>query len=381
MKSDKLPEEQVTSVLDRLKDIASGVMHAAEAHTVEQVLERIAQVTRELVGARYAALGVPDGKGGLKYFKVAGMNAEEISRMAHLPVGHGMIGVIMEERKTVRLPHMSDDSRSVGFCYGHPAMESLLGAPIQVGEQLFGMLYLCDRVDGMPFTEQDEWLVETTAGYAALAIAGSQLREQQNRLTLLEERERISMELHDGVIQALYAVGMHMDLLRNQGKVAATDLSTLIEELNTIIDDIRSYIMNLKRKDNQQKTIRSAVRELVSHLLIPSTIEVEIDAPDSLPLFAPTAFEAILQIVNEAMSNAVRHADATHIRITAMQNENSLLVVVKDNGHGFNLMDAQTRGGLGLRNIQQRTQMHGGHIYIESSPGEGTRLTLTVPIR
>lgn len=381
MNSDKSPQENVHIVLSRLKDIASAVMQAAEAQTLELVLERIAQVSKELVGAKYAALGIPNGKGGLRFFKVAGLTAEEISKMDHLPIGHGMIGAIMEERQTVRLERMADDSRSVGFCEGHPVMTSLLGSPIQVGDRLFGMLYLCDRVDGQPFSEQDQWLIETIAGYAALAIAGTELHENQSRLTLLEERQRISMELHDGVIQSLYAVGMHLDLLRTASNFKAGDLHLIIGELNTIIDDIRDYIMNLKHDSQQQKTIRESLKQIIIRLLIPETIHVELEAPDSFPLFAESKFEAIMQIVNEALSNAVRHAGAKNIKVTAMQNENSLLVVVKDDGKGFNLQDVQMRNGLGLKNIQQRTQMHGGQFYIDTAPGQGTRLTITVPVK
>jgi signal transduction histidine kinase len=381
MNSDKYPQENMLNVLSRLNEIASAVMRAAEAQNVEQVLERIAHVSKELVGAKYAALGVPDEQGGLRYFKVAGLTAVEIAKMGHLPFGHGMIGAIMEERQTVRLERMADDARSVGFCEGHPMMTSLLGSPIQVGDQLFGMLYLCDRVDGLPFSEQDQWLVETIAGYAALAIAGWELHESQNRLTLLEERQRISMELHDGVIQSLYAVGMHLDLLRSNTDFKAAELGIIIGELNTIIDDIRVYIMNLKRDNHQQKTILDNLRAVISRLFIPASIQIDLEAPDSLPLFSETTFEAIMQILNEALSNAVRHSEAHHIKITAMQNENSLLIVVKDDGRGFNLQEIQKRDGLGLKNIQQRTHMHGGQIYIDTSPGQGTRLTITVPVK
>src|SRR5215510_13301939 len=222
MNSDNHPRKNDTNaILAQLKDIASAVMYAAEAPKLEEVLERIAEVAKDLVNAKYAALGVPDDNGGLKFFKVAGMTPEQIARLDHLPHGKGLLGAIALERESIRLEKMQDDKRSAGFCKAHPQMTSLLGVPIQVGQQLFGILYLCDRIDGQPFSEQDEWLIETVAGYAALAIAGSQLREQQSRLTLLEERDRISMELHDGIIQSLYAMGMHLDILRMNGSASA----------------------------------------------------------------------------------------------------------------------------------------------------------------
>ncbi|MBC8170258.1 MAG: GAF domain-containing sensor histidine kinase [Anaerolineae bacterium] len=381
MNSDKKPQADMSILLNSLNSIAAAVMTAAEASTLELVLERIAQVTGELIGAKYAALGIPDGRGGLTYFKVAGMTPDEISLMDHLPHGKGLLGAVMQERETLRLEHIRSDSRSSGFPRDHPMMDRFLGTPIQAGGQLFGMLYLCDRHDEQLFNEQDQWLVETIAGYAALAIAGSQLREQQSRLTLLEERERISMELHDGVIQSLYATGMHLELLRTVKQPEAGGLETVVHELNQIIDDIRNYIMDLHQKNTGQRSIRECLYDLVKRFHIPADIQVEIDAPDSIPLFSNSDFESICQLVNEAVSNAVRHAAARRIVITALQNERTLLISIKDNGQGFDPKNLPEDGGLGLRNMQQRVKLHGGRLTLESIVGEGTRLAISIPVQ
>jgi signal transduction histidine kinase len=260
-------------------------------------------------------------------------------------------------------------------------MTSLLGVPIQVGQQLFGILYLCDRADGQPFTEQDEWLIETMAGYAALAIAGSQLSEQQSRVALFEERERIGMELHDGIIQSLYAIGMHLDLMRLSGKASLDEMGQTISSLNTVIEDIRRYIMNLQTNDHRQKTIYERLRDTISRLHIPQSLQVEIEAPHDKPLFTPATFEAICQMVNEAVSNAVRHANASEIRILTEQSDNLFRITVADNGKGFNLDELATHTGLGLRNIQQRAALHGGRVDIQTHPGAGTRLSIIIPVR
>jgi signal transduction histidine kinase len=346
MNSDKQPINNNTNfILTQLKEIASAVMYAAEAGTLEQVLERIAHVSKELVNARYAALGVPDGKSGLRFFKVAGMSMEVIAMLDHLPVGHGLLGAIMQERKTIRLERMAEDNRSAGFCPAHPVMTSLLGVPVQVGKQLYGTLYLCDRNDGQPFSEQDEWLIETMAGYAALAIAGSELGDKQRRLMLLEERERIGMELHDGVIQSLYAIGMHLDLMRLNGEVNPAPMGDVLQNLNEVIEDIRRYIMNLQRRDHEQKTVAEHLADVVSRLHPPGSIRIQVNAPDTPPLFTPATFEAVLQMANEAISNAIANE------------------------------------GLGLRNIQQRAALYRGRVEIESEPGQGTVLSIIVPLQ
>lgn len=370
----------MNEIADRLQEIAQAVNVAAHAGNLEQVLESIAHVSKDLVHARYSALGVPDGKGGLRYFKTVGLTPEEIRKIGHLPRGKGLLGAIMRDRQTIRISDIASDPRSVGFCEAHPLMTHFLGVPIQVGSQLFGSLYLCDREDGQPFTEQDQALIETMAGYAALAIAGSQLAEQQSRLTLLEERERISMELHDGVIQSLYAIGMHLELSRTSGAVLPNDLNKPISDLNAVIEDVRRYILNLKARDQHQATVYGGLQEVVSRLHVPTQIHVVIDAPDDYPPVPPSVFKDVCQIVNEAVSNVVRHSKSRRLEISARESESLFEVVIADDGTGFDLDKVNRTNGLGLRNIQQRAMMYNGRVTIDTAPGQGTRITITIPI-
>ncbi len=378
--SDKYRQVDVPSLLSSLNVITSSVMRAAEADTVGEVLERIAEAARDLVKARYAALGIPDGKGGLEYFMFSGLEPAVAAAIPHLPQGRGLLGAIMSERAPIRLDQIEGDPRSSGFPVNHPEMNRFLGVPIIVGDSLFGMLYLTDPVDGQPFSEQDQWLVETIAGYAALAIAGARLREQRHQLTLLEERERIGMELHDGVIQSLYAIGMRLQLMRASRKTNPDDLLPVMQSLNLIIEDIRHYINNLKTKSFEKKTITECLEQMVARLHIPREIRIDIDAPDGDIPFVPSTYEALCQMANEALSNIVRHADATEVQLYARQFNSLFELEIRDNGRGFNLQKTASQPGLGLRNIQQRARLHGGTVRIESEPGKGTLIVLSLPI-
>ncbi|NDJ61425.1 MAG: GAF domain-containing sensor histidine kinase [Chloroflexi bacterium] len=370
----------MSSVLITLKEIASDVIRAAAAETVAEVLDRIAVASRKLVKARYAALGIPDGAGNLAFFKFTGMTDDEVRAVGDLPQGRGLLGALMTEHQPIRLDHIRDDPRSIGFPPNHPPMDSFLGVPIIVGQQLYGMLYLCDREDGEPFHEEDQWLIETLAGYAALAIAGAQLGEQRNRLTLFEERERISMELHDGVIQSLYAIGMQIDLMRADRTLHEAELDGVIQNLNTVIDDIRSYIQNLKSRAFAQQTIRACMEDIVNHMHLPGDMHIEIDAPDGPAPLTPTTYEAVRQMTNEAISNAIRHAEAQHIRIEARHDTRLFQILISDDGRGFDPNAPNHQNGLGLRNIKERARLHGGHIHIKTAPGQGTHITLSLPV-
>lgn len=380
MASNQNTNKDVSIVLTTLKDIAEAVMYAAEAGTLETVLQRIAEVSKDVVRARYAALGVPDGKGGLRYFKTAGISEEEIARIPHPPKGRGLLGVIMRDRETVRLANMDQDSRRVGFPENHPRMTSLLGVPIQTSQQLFGILYLSDRLDGQPFDEEDQTLVETFAGYAALAIAGVQLSEQQSRLTLLEERERFSMELHDGVIQSLYAIGMRLQIMRLSKATPEADLIQTIANLDTVIEDIRQYILNLKTIDYQHRSIKDCLRDVLDRLHIPTMLTIHINAPDDPPALTPTALEGLCKIAYEALSNAIRHAQARSITVTAEQNDARFKLIIRDDGIGFDLNNIDSTAGFGVRNIHQRARIHNGQVQYITSPGGGTQVIVTVPI-
>lgn len=370
----------MNTVFNRLKEISNAVLFAAEATSLQNTLERIAHAARDIAKTKYAALGVPDGHGGLLYFETSGMASEEIAGIAHPPIGRGLIGALMKERMTIILEHMREDPRSSGFPAGHPHMDSFLGVPIVVGARLYGMLYLCDKVDGQFFDEEDKLLVETLAGYAALAIASADLNEQQQRLNLLEERERIGMELHDGIIQSLYGIGMQVELMKRSNKqVNDGDLSMIVQNLNDVIDDIRGFITNLRGR-TQQKTVRECFKLMIDRLHPPKSLLFHLDAPDEYPPFSTNVFDSICLIVNEAISNSIRHSGAQQVDIKVEMTKAQLSITVADNGRGFNLENSMHENGLGLRNMQHRAQMYGGKIIINSLVGRGTRLNIHIPI-
>src|SRR5258708_33622231 len=182
--------------------------------SLEHVLHRIAEIAANLVNARYAALGVPDGTGGMEAFFTYGMTDKQISHMDHYPLGLGLLGELLRGRDPLRLENMRTDPRSVGFCAHHPAMTSFLGVPIISKGHHLGSLYLSDRKDGLPFTEEDEKITALLAGHAAIAIENARLSERLTRLAIIEERDRISIELHNGVFQSIYAIGFKLELTR-----------------------------------------------------------------------------------------------------------------------------------------------------------------------
>jgi signal transduction histidine kinase len=370
-------------VLRQLRYITSLAMNAAEAETLEQVLQQIADAARELIGARYAALGVPNQKGGLRFFKVSGITQAEIARIHHRPVGVGLLGVIMETRKPMRLNDMNSDSRAAGFPEGHPHMNSLLGMPIQIGDQLFGTLYLTDKESGdAAFTEEDEWLLEMMASSAALAIAGAQIRESQQNIARLQERDRIAMELHDSVIQSLYALGLGLDFASRADSIPPEMVKETLRGLNQIIEDIRAYILKLNVTDHghAHTPLRQHIERAVADLYMPPDLSVKIKAPDTPSGLDHEVLEGVKSIIHECLSNVIRHAEASCVLIEVKEDKSHFHLTVTDDGKGFPASNLKKQQGLGLNNMRKRARLYGGVVSVESEPGKGTKIKLNIPL-
>jgi signal transduction histidine kinase len=349
----------------------------------EKVLQQIVDTARELVGARYAALGVPGQHGRLQQFIHSGMAREQVDRIPHLPSGKGLLGAIVTERKSLRVKQISHDPRSTGFPEGHPSMTSFLGVPIiGVGEPL-GNLYLTDKIGSEEFSESDQKLVEMLAAHAAIAIQNAQLYEQVERLAILEERTRIGMDLHDGVIQSIYAVGLTLESTRlvlpdNAGESAQL-LDSAVEGLNDAIRDIRNFILDLRPRrfsGDLSQGLARLVREFQANTMVPVSMTVS-QQLENLPT---SLARAIFLTTQESMANVARHARASNVTLTLMRSDSSVTLAINDNGLGFDPLDYSRQVGHGLANMQARSEGLGGTFRIRSAPGKGTTITMRLPI-
>jgi signal transduction histidine kinase len=263
-------------------------------------------------------------------------------------------------------------------------MTSFLGAPITNRGKHMGNLYLCDRLDGQPFDSDDEELLRLLAAHAAIAIENAKLHEELQVAALRSERDRIGMELHDGVIQSIYAVGMKIDILRANLSISQKDepqFQTVLEDLNHIIEDIRAYIRNLAHARDEQVALKSRIENLGTHFQDFSGVKMVIDVSDRLPAFSEFQRHNLLQIIREALSNIGRHANANRATVRVRSGEREVVIEITDNGQGFEVQDLDVMAAmhLGLRNLKRRAQQLEGTLDIQSSPGQGTTVTIRVP--
>ncbi|MBI2977214.1 MAG: GAF domain-containing sensor histidine kinase [Chloroflexi bacterium] len=375
--------QDVGQMNEQLLALRDAVLAISSDLSLTEVLHRIVRAAALLGSARYAALGVPDDTGRmLAEFVTEGLSPEEVALIAHPPKGRGLLGMIMRERVTVRVREISAHPLSVGFPPGHPPMGSFLGVPILYKGRCLGNLYLTDKIGAEEFTVGDENQIEWLASHAAIAIENARLYEEVQRLTVIEERQRIGMDLHDGVIQSIYAVGLQLEFIRalledGETTQAHDRMGTAIDALNNTIRDIRSYILDLRPHSFQGNDLNEGLRRLTADFKANSLVATELQlSAEANSLVSPESRLALFQITQEALANVAKHARATKVLVRFSPGAEGIVLEIRDNGRGLPPDGAVKRMGHGLTNMAQRAQTIGAEFNVASEPGKGTRIQL-----
>jgi signal transduction histidine kinase len=377
---------------ERLAALEAATRAVAAELDIDRVLGVIVDRVRELVGAQFAALGIADGRGRIERFITSGISPQGRAAIGAAPSGHGLLGLIISAGETVRAEDIAQHPARFGFPPHHPVMTSFLGAPVIVKGRSVGNLYLSDKPNGEPFTEDDERLVEMFAVHAGIAIENARLHDQVQRLAVVEERERIGKDLHDGIIQAIYAVGLSLEdvpeLVEEEDgrQEAVARVDRAIDALNLVIADIRSYILRLRPAMGGPEDPVEGLARLGEELGMNAVIDLEVDLEGGAGLmrsFPPDRRSDLLFIAREALSNVARHSGATRTAIVLAEDDGELILCIEDNGRGFDPArvpgpDAFGRHQ-GLGNMRDRSGGMGGTFAIERPDGPGTRIIVRVP--
>jgi len=366
--------------MDRRERLIEAGMILASELSLEAVLQRIIELAVEITDARYGALGVIGPGGELLEFITTGITPQERAAIGAPPHGRGILGALIETGKPLRLPDISADPRSVGFPPNHPRMASFLGAPIVVRGEVFGDIYLTEKRGATQFEARDERDVLVLAAQAGIAIENARLYQEVNRLAVLEDRERIAKELHDGVIQALFAVGMGLQgtaMMSGEEELAGR-IETAVDEIDRVIRDLRNYIFGLRPGILADRQLDEALRHLGEEFQQRSGVVTVVDVDPGVASELTGVATDVLQLTREALSNVGRHAEALTCRVSIYRRNDKAVIEVDDDGKGF---DPETiRRGDGLANMESRTRELGGNVSIESAPGKGTMIRVALSL-
>lgn len=353
------------------------------------VLQSVVDEARTLVEAQYGALGVLEEEGNyIDQFIVSGITPHQRALLGPPPRGHGLLGALIKTGEPIRVPKISEDPRSVGFPPNHPPMRSLLGVPISFQGEILGDLYLTDKLGPAgqvtAFSEEDQQLLEMFATQAAIAIKNAQFHRQSQQLTLLQERDRFGMDLHDGVIQSIYGIGLMLEEAQNRFEAESEGgkdlISQAIEGLRRTIHDIRNYIMDLRPQRFQGRDLGAGLAELARELRAHSFLSIDIQVEtEDLTRLSPEQTVEILHITREALTNVRKHARASQVDIHVTSRPDVLKLTIIDNGIGLEPNPAANGSGNGLHNMQERAQALGGKILFNRIESGGTCVQLEIP--
>jgi signal transduction histidine kinase len=373
-----------------LAALAAAVRAVTLGWSLDRVLHQLAESARDLVGARYAAIGIPEPEGDeFARFVTVGMSDDLIARLGPLPRTHGLLDAMLVDPSPYRTPDITQDPRFHGWWPdAHPDMRSFLGVPIVSAGDIIGAVYLTDKRNAPGFSAADEDAVVLLASHAAIAIDQARLFEDSRELALVEERGRLARELHDAMSQSLFSLQLAAETasrrLSDDDAPAAADQLALVRTLSAqVAAELRTTVEGLRPADLERDGLAAA---LGAHLTVAGRaheVPVELDVGD-LPDLDPDVEHQVLRIAQEAVTNALRHAAARRVRVTLGRGPadaaGQVVLRVVDDGRGF---DPEARGvrsrRLGLTSMHERAASLGGVLTVASAPGQGTTVELRFP--
>ena len=368
----------------RLEALDQAVRGIAGVLSTDRVLQLIVDRVRELLDAEYAALGIVGPHGLIELFITSGITAEQRKQIGPIPRGHGLLGLIIREGRTLRIDDIATHPDSYGFPAHHPEMHSLIGVPVRAKGRIVGDLYLTNKLTAASFSDEDERLVEMFALHAGIAIENARLHEELQRLAVVDERDRISQDLHDSIIQSLYALGLALEDLPDEFAENPTEATIRVESaIDTIhgtIRDIRNLILGLRPALLLDLDLDEGMFALANEFRLNTMIDLELLVADQLPPISPEQVDQLLNMTREGLSNVARHSGASRAVLALAASDGTLTLLIGDNGRGFDPAEGRTEGHHGLANLQSRAEALGGSLKVKSKPGAGTEVEARIPL-
>ena len=383
--------EARVAALAAMSELSEAVLAVTRHLDTSTVLRHILRTAREVVGAEYAALGVPDGAGSFARFLVEGVTDEQWKAIGPLPRQHGMLGVMMQDPHPQRLADITADPRFNWWPAAHPVLRGFLGVPIRDGDVILGALFMGNTTPvGEGFTEDDEALLKILAAHAAIALTHARLYERERELAITTERARLARELHDAVAQKLFALRLTAQaassLIDSDPERAREQLAQVSALATEAAAELSTAVGELRTPDLAGDGLAEALRKQVAVIDRAHSSHggprVRFQCGPS-PTLPPTHDQVVLRVAQEALHNALRHAGASRIDVslrpaTADRPGSGVRLIVQDDGSGFD-PEAAARG-LGLVSMRERADSVGGLLTVSTQVGgRGTVVELEVP--
>ncbi len=369
-----------TETLTLLNDLASTM---ASSSDVDQILDKAITQVMDYLHIEVGEVYLRQEEGSM--MRLVLHRGDKVSRMwkkAEFRVGEGIVGQTAKSGLPRMISLPSPDGKDLEKD-AFRSMRQVICLPLTGRRGVLGVL--CAASDhAQPLDELETQFLSTISAWMGTVIENVRLSLQQRRLAVLEERERIGMDLHDGIIQSIYAVGLtleHARLLMNETPdYARARIEQAIADLNSTIRDIRAYILDLRPRQLHDEDLMQGLSRLVKEFHTNSLVEIKLEGPPDGNIKLPQGHAVTLfHICQEALANVAKHAHAQHVEVVLWSTPERVLLEVRDDGHGFDMGQIKTALGHGLSNMVTRARNVGGDVEITSEPNEGTVILAWVP--
>jgi signal transduction histidine kinase len=312
------------------------------------------------------------------------MADELIAAMGPLPRTHGMLGAMLESPQPFRTDDIHEDPRFRGWWPSrHPDMRSFLGVPIAAPEGVIGAFYLTEKQGAPAFEAEDQEIIELLAAHAAIAITNAGLYERSRELSMLSERNRLALELHDVVSQKLFSLMLSAEaagtLIERDADAARAQVQRVQQLAREALEELRSLILELRPPELERDGLDGALRKEVEMLRRLHGVEITLHVASTSANASARTDADVLRIAQEALHNALRHAEARRVTVRLEGRDGRLVLEITDDGVGFRPHDPELRSRhLGLTSMEERARDLGGQLEIRSAPSAGTTVRLEV---
>jgi signal transduction histidine kinase len=350
---------------------------------LRRVLQRILRTAVRLAGARYGALGIPDGRGGFGRFLTVGISEARARRIGSLPRVHGVLGALITRGRPIRTRDIRRHPLFGWYPAHHPDMRDFLGVPIRHRGEVLGNLFLAGSRSG-GFSSADQRLVSMLAAHAGVAIATARLFAKAQELAVLEERTRLARELHDAIAQELFSIvyGARAAALEQEGRDgSAAALRRLENQAAGALQEMRALVFALRPKSLERDGLDATLADHIDALRRSQDAPIEFDRMGEMSL-TPSQELALLRIGQEAINNAIHHGGGAPVTVELRHDREGTRLTVRDQGPGFDPGSLpRTERTFGLQGMRERAASIGARFSLASTPGAGCRVDVVLPPR
>lgn len=367
-------QHQLAAVIDVSQAILEG-------RPTDEVLRMVARNARELLGAAVVTLSVPAGEGEAVVAAADGLEAPQLQGRRYSLAG-SIAADVLRSKRVVVVPDLGVDPRASQPLVSSERFGPAVFLPLAAGDEPFGTLAIANERGGAGFLPDQLAVVDVFAAQAAVALEYARVRAELERLALVEERERIARELHDGVVQALFAVGMSLQA----AEVASTEdptkerIASAVDGIDAAIRSLRDYIFGLRPGARADTGLARELRAIAQAYDTADAPAIQAAVSDEVAALLTGRASEIALIAKEAVSNAVRHARARRVFLELASDGTDAIMRIRDDGAGFDADEAAGEGH-GLGNMAERARALGGSFAVESGSGRGTTVTVRLPLR